>query len=58
MGITLDHIYVQTVDENGDLVEFIDRRKKENVDKPLKKKLELKSLGFYYKTDETKFVSD
>jgi hypothetical protein len=37
---------------------FIDRTNVSSLTKPLYKLLEIKNLGFYYKPNETKFISE
>ena len=47
LGITLDKVEVITVDEKDNEIEFLDRRKKENKDKAMLKKLKLHQFGIY-----------
>ena len=49
---------MHTIDESGDKIEFLDRRKPENKNKAMFKSLEMRNLGIYYRIGENNFVQD
>jgi|OM-RGC.v1.036672366 hypothetical protein len=56
--MTLQKVEVITVDEQGNTIKFLDRRQKQNKDKPMIKKLLIQHFGFYMNTMADKFVMD
>ena len=57
MGFTLQHLKLCTTNSNWE-AQFMDRTEAAEAGKPLYKILDIKNFGFYYKPNDTIFISE